>query len=130
MKILTALKYCPVTGNIPMTCTEDGFLESCKSFRKLKSVSGGKNMKFTYCAVCNGRQRPKDLTIISLAAAQSAREKQEDNVDKKKDECEMCGKRANLRSVHKWSLSDRGEFTSGDGDGGLERVWPLPRPGG
>ncbi len=105
MKILTTLKYCPVTGNIPMTCTEDGFLESCKRFRKMMAFSGGSNLKFTYCADCKGKQRPKNLTIISLVEAQSAREKQENDVGANKTmtnkKCESCGKIANLRNVHK-----------------------------
>ncbi len=102
---LTPFRYCPVSGNLPMVCTEKGFLASCKIFQKLKAISGGSNFKYRYCSICQGYQVPENITFISLDAAQAAREKTGEVVGINKTvvnkQCEECGKMANLRNSHK-----------------------------
>ncbi len=99
---LPPIKYCPVTGNLPMTCTEKGFLEACESFRRMPTISGSGVLKYKYCGICQGKEIPGKVIIINLEQAKISREKQEDNMKNKSKpgKCYQCGKVKSLRSHH------------------------------
>jgi hypothetical protein len=64
-------KYCPITGNQPISCTRKGFAASCAKFREHanRKWSGKANVPSSiqsdYCLICQG-EVPGNVTFIDL----------------------------------------------------------------
>ena len=64
-------KYCPATGNQPLTCTRTGFAASCAKFREHanRKWTGKANLPISiqsdYCVICQGRV-PDNVTFIEI----------------------------------------------------------------
>jgi len=64
-------KYCPATGNQPLTCTRKGFSASCAKFREHanRKWTGKANLPISiqsdYCVICQGRV-PDNVTFIEI----------------------------------------------------------------
>lgn len=85
MTRIPTIKFCPITGNQPLTCTEKGFIESCRHFRGLFARRAER--RFEYCAICQG-EIPANVTFIQISAQQ-----QEIIMSKQKrieGKCESC----------------------------------------
>lgn len=69
---LVMIKQCPVTGGLPTKMTESGFAALCA--RQIENAGGwkynyGKNKPRdgqTWCQVCRGEQRPKELQLVDV----------------------------------------------------------------
>lgn len=70
-------RYCPVTGNIPMVCSHEGFSRSCATLSVLKEFAAT-TRKYPYCAICKGELLPDGLTLVDASVLglnrQTARE--------------------------------------------------------
>lgn len=102
-------KYCPVTGNQPMTCTKNGFIKSCEKFQL--NLAMNKGQRSIYCGICLGTI-PDNVTFINLPADKittnevSTMEKNTSNEraeksgpqNKKNKGCYLCGQEKSLRS--------------------------------
>lgn len=71
------LRCCPVTGNLPTEMTQDAFEAACEVARKKEQGIGycrsKRKIVETWCDTCQGRSKPKGLTIITTKRALAKR---------------------------------------------------------
>ncbi len=91
MSLPTKVKYCPITGNQPLTCTLNGFQKACKKFQA--NVKKGLGRKFDYCLICQG-DIPDAVTFIDLSKFQKERVMATNS--KKTAKCQSCGEVKNV----------------------------------
>jgi len=68
MSTIAPIKYCPITGNNPLTCTKTGFLAACAKFQAYDCRIHARKDKYhnDYCRICQG-EIPANVTFINLA---------------------------------------------------------------
>ncbi|WP_310598818.1 hypothetical protein [Desulfobulbus sp.] len=68
-KRLRAVKICPVTNGLPTTMTLEGFQAACEKCREQDRAGWDEqhHYKHTWCDTCQGKKRPRELRIESLA---------------------------------------------------------------
>jgi hypothetical protein len=91
MSLFQPVKYCPVTGNSPLVCTEKGFKESCLTFRKMITMKTGR--RFDYCGICQG-EVPRNVTFREIT--KELQENIMSNVKKTVGKCQQCGEHKSL----------------------------------
>lgn len=76
IKGFQAVKICPVTNGLPTTMTLAGFTAACDRCRDQDrhGYDGQRAYKYTWCDTCDGRQRPKELRIVSLSRLEAERQ--------------------------------------------------------
>jgi hypothetical protein len=72
---LVELKQCPITCGRPTKMTESGFLALCERHRVEDGVWKYNHRRHPaekkgWCQVCQGKQRPKELQLVSIAQLQ------------------------------------------------------------
>lgn len=90
------VRYCPVTGNQPLTCSRKGFAASCRKFQEQAALK--KNRMATYCRICRGASVPKNVTFVEVAELQNNRNREE-TMATDRGACESCGKEC-VRKSH------------------------------
>jgi len=98
---IPVMKYCPVTGNMPLTCTRKGFTRSCEKFQRAAEsgwtsrtdMAGNATVK-DYCLICRGTV-PGEVTFIGLEKLKKER-KSMSGTSFVKGTCELCGKTKNV----------------------------------
>ena len=79
IKSLRAVKICPVTNSLPTTMTAEGFEAACERYREADKhqLYHARAYKHTWCDTCQGKQRPQELQIVSLAKLTRHRRRKE-----------------------------------------------------
>ena len=66
------IKHCPVTNGLPTTMTLAGFEAACDRYQERDGhgFASHRAYKHGWCATCQGKQRPKELLLVSLEQLQ------------------------------------------------------------
>lgn len=88
-------KQCPVTGGMPLKCTERGFWEACQKYRQNLKLQTGTRSE--YCAICQGKV-PGEVIFMQLKDAKSGVLKAMSESEKKN--CYLCGEEKNLKAQY------------------------------
>jgi hypothetical protein len=80
-------RYCPVTGNHPLRCSEEGFYRACAGFQK--NLTERKRPYNKECGECRGAFVPPEVTFIQVTNFKRGKEMQ--------TTCGFCGKEASVK---------------------------------